>query len=71
MGNGYYYHCEKCGEHYDVRIGAGMAFPEVYRQTFKDVPRHRLGAGVVRHFGSLRRPFGAKREHVIPMSQGA
>ena len=37
MGSGYYYHCEKCGAYYDVSVGVGMAFPEVYRQAVKGV----------------------------------
>ena len=37
MGSGYYYHCEKCGVDYDVSVGVGMAFPEVYQQAVKDV----------------------------------
>ena len=37
MGYGYNYHCEKCGMGYEVSVGVGMAFPQVYQQAVEDV----------------------------------
>ena len=43
MGQGYGYVCKKCGHEYHVDTGIGMLFPQVYRNTIKEIAEGKNG----------------------------